>query len=69
MSNTLYDTDFVRWLSKQAHPCLDLPAALGRGYPRAKRKAVNETRFDDHNFPAECPFSPEQALDQDFLPE
>jgi len=44
-------------------------AAMVRGYPDAKREAVKETRLDDHNFPAECPFSPEQALDQDFLPD
>ena len=40
-----------------------------RAYPYAKRKAVYETRMDDHNFPPECPFSPEQVLDEDFLPE
>lgn len=44
-------------------------AAVEKGYPRAKRKAVYQTRLDDHNFPAECPFSPEQILDEDFLPE
>ena len=44
-------------------------AAVIRGYPDAKRAAVFETRMDDHNFPAECQFSPEQVLDEDFLPE
>ena len=44
-------------------------AAVVKAYPHAKRGAVYETRMDDHNFPAECPFSPEQVLDEGFLPE
>ena len=43
--------------------------AVAEGYPRAKRKTVYETRLDDHNFPPQCPFSPEQILNEDFLPE
>ena len=43
--------------------------AVTESYPRAKRKAVYETRLDDQNFPAACPFSPQQVLDEDFLPE
>src|ERR1700693_5115561 len=42
--------------------------ALGRSYKRA-RTAAAETGLPETSFPAECPFTPEQILAPDFLPE
>ena len=38
-------------------------------YPSAIVAAANETGLDDENFPANCPYSVEQILDADYLPE
>jgi hypothetical protein len=43
--------------------------ALSANYKRARRKAIGETGFPDTTFPADCPFTPEQILAEDFLPE
>ena len=32
-------------------------------------KAVAETGFQETMFPTECPFTPEQIMAEDFLPE
>ncbi len=38
-------------------------------YARALNKAVAETGFAERQFPAECPWTPEQVLDPQFYPE
>ena len=38
-------------------------------YGRARDKAARETRMQPKVFPAECPYTPEQILSEDFLPE
>lgn len=38
-------------------------------YGAARQNAADETRSALRNFPAECPFTPEQILSEDFLPE
>jgi Domain of unknown function DUF29 len=38
-------------------------------YRRAREKAARETRMGLRNFPAQCPYTPEQILNDDFLPE
>jgi hypothetical protein len=38
-------------------------------YQDAIRKAIKETGLDKNIFPLECPFSQEQILDADYLPD
>lgn len=38
-------------------------------YPSAIVAAANETGLGDENFPANCPYSVEQILDSNYLPE
>ncbi|MBV8779340.1 MAG: DUF29 domain-containing protein [Alphaproteobacteria bacterium] len=38
-------------------------------YASAVRKAVLETGLSEISFPANCPYTPEQILSEDFLPE
>ncbi|HVH81803.1 MAG TPA: DUF29 domain-containing protein [Stellaceae bacterium] len=40
-----------------------------RIYARARTKAVRETGLPEETFPDECPYTPEQILSEDFLPE
>ena len=42
---------------------------LSAVYARARRKAISETGLPENAFPADCPFTPEQILSEDFLPE
>jgi hypothetical protein len=42
---------------------------LATVYARARRKAISETGLPEGAFPADCPFTPEQILSEDFLPE
>jgi hypothetical protein len=42
---------------------------LPRVYRIARIKAVGETGLPEETFPAECPYTPEQILSEDFLPE
>jgi len=46
-----------------------LPEALAKAYPRAVRTAGIETGLPAGIFPAKCPFSREQILSSEFLPE
>jgi len=43
--------------------------ALSRVYKRARTVATEETGLPETTFPADCPFTPEQILAEDFLPE
>jgi Domain of unknown function DUF29 len=45
-----------------------LPEAVYYGYENALDLAVRETSLDYHDFPATCPYTLEQALDDNFLP-
>jgi hypothetical protein len=42
---------------------------LTDAYGRARSKAARETRMKLNAFPDECPYSSEQILSEDFLPE
>ena len=42
---------------------------LADAYGRARSNAARETRMELLAFPPECPFTPEQILSEDFLPE
>jgi hypothetical protein len=42
---------------------------LSQVYGLAIIKAVAETGFQEAMFPADCPFSPDQIMAEDFLPE
>jgi hypothetical protein len=46
-----------------------LSADLSVIYEAAVVKAVIETGLEDSSFPAECPYTPDQILSEDFLPE
>lgn len=46
-----------------------LPGLLPTSYRKARLWAANETQLDLKTFPPTCPFTPEQALDEDFWPE
>jgi hypothetical protein len=43
--------------------------ALVEAYGRARSKAAREARMELDVFPDECPYTPEQILSEDFLPE
>ncbi len=45
-----------------------VPATLQRVYRSAVKQASLETDLPVESFPRECPFAPEQILDQDFFP-
>lgn len=42
---------------------------IPEAYVEGREKAMNETGLPGPMFPAECPFTPEQILSEDFLPE
>jgi hypothetical protein len=44
-------------------------ALLAHRYPRARRRALGETQLSETSFPQDCPWTPEQVLDDDFWPE
>jgi hypothetical protein len=46
-----------------------LAEELTRLYKAARRQAARETGLGEDTFPSECPFTPEQILSPDFLPE
>jgi len=46
-----------------------VPERLARAYRRAREDAAAETALPDTTSPDECPFTPEQILAEDFLPE
>ncbi len=43
--------------------------ALTRAYKRARTVAAEETGLPETTFPADCPFTPEQIMAEEFLPE
>jgi Domain of unknown function DUF29 len=46
----------------------ELPARIEQAYHRARKSAARETKLPLADFPPRCPFSAEQMLDDDFLP-
>ena len=42
---------------------------LQQAYPTALKLACKETQLDSLLFPSECPYSPKQLLNEDFMPE
>lgn len=46
-----------------------LARALTKAYSRAAARVIAETGLPETTFPAECPFTPEQILDETFLLE
>lgn len=42
---------------------------LAATYKRAVKRAIAQTGLDDSRFPPSCPYTAEQILDSDFLPE
>jgi hypothetical protein len=55
----------------QASPSLRpfVDEALGEAYGEARDAASNQTGLPEVDFPAKCPFTVEQVLSRDFLPE
>jgi Domain of unknown function DUF29 len=43
--------------------------SFGQTYPRARRQASVETGLPETAFPGECPYSFDQLMDDDFLPD
>jgi hypothetical protein len=43
--------------------------ALSEGYPNSARRAFLETVIPLNQFPAACPFTLEEVLDNSFLPD
>ena len=46
-----------------------VPHLIPDAYVEAREKAVEETGLAETAFPEQCPFTPEQILAEDFLPE
>ena len=51
--------------SLSSHLSDDLP----RNYARAVKRAVLDINLAAQTFPPQCPFSPDQVLDEEFLPD
>jgi uncharacterized protein DUF29 len=47
----------------------ELPALVARAYPQARRLAARETHLEVRQFPADCPWSPDDLLHPDIVPE
>ena len=47
----------------------EVATRLAQQYPAARRKASRDTRLPETTFPATCPWSVEQLLDEEFWPE
>ena len=46
-----------------------VPEALDVAYSRARRRAAAETGLPEAVFPVSCPYTPDQILSEEFLPE
>jgi hypothetical protein len=46
-----------------------LAEILAEAYGRARSKTARETRMELTTFPVDCPYTPEQILSEEFLPE
>lgn len=45
-----------------------VPDFIADAYPRARKEAAGETRVPLARFPADCPWTVEEILDEDWLP-
>jgi hypothetical protein len=60
----------IELIVEDSHSLRDfLPEAFTWAYPRARKEAAKETRLPLATFPEACPWSLEQVLDDDFLPD
>jgi len=67
-----HQRDSIDRLLKQSpslRALLDNAEELGDIYAKAVRDAVIETELDRHLFPSRCPYTIDQLLDGDFLPD
>jgi hypothetical protein len=46
-----------------------LPEFIAKAYPHSVEDAVEELRLYRNPFPSECPYTPEQIMDTEFLPD
>jgi len=46
-----------------------VPTLLAQRYPKGRQDALDETGLPDAVLPHDCPWTPEQILDDDFWPE
>jgi hypothetical protein len=60
--------EIVRILDDSPSLRRQVPELIARYYARARRQASRETGLALEAFPAECPWTAEQVLDDDFLP-
>jgi hypothetical protein len=63
--SSLYDRDFFEWTGQVAR----LLKGISRTYGEAVRLAMDETHLARECFPAECPYTFDQVMDFDSLPE
>ena len=61
--------DLTRHLQDNPSLTAQLPAVLADAYASAALLAAGETGLPETTFPAECPWSYQQAADPDFWPE
>ncbi|OQY60356.1 MAG: hypothetical protein B6245_01915 [Desulfobacteraceae bacterium 4572_88] len=47
----------------------DIREKIDRAYKKARLKAEDETGIDKEKFPAVCPFSAEEIMNEEFFPE
>ena len=67
-----HQRDAIDRLLKQSpnlRALLDNAEELGAIYAKAVRDTVIETELDRHLFPSRCPYTIDQLLDGDFLPD
>jgi hypothetical protein len=62
-------TEIERRLRRSPGLRPQLPHLLAWAYPKARRGAARETRLPRDTFPNTCPWTLEQLLDEDFLPD
>ena len=59
----------ARYLDRSPSLRPQLPLVLAQEYPRARRRASRDTHLPLVTFPAACPWTVIQVLDEDFWPE
>jgi len=61
--------DIIELLEDSPSLRYEVEDKIEKGYERAKLIAEDETGIDKKNFPKKCPFSFDQILDNEFLPD
>ena len=69
--NTIEDQRFEIEVLLRASPSLRraVPEEIAYVYPKARKKAASETGLALTTFPTDCPWTVEEVLDEDWLPE